>query len=359
MKKNLRQSGLKKIKHEHKKAFSLAEVLIASFIFVMVGLIGVTVFVNVLKIQRRINLENTMYEDARFLMERISREIRRNTVDYEEYYNKLVEQKNYGEKYGCYGSRFYNPGSDNAYGALCTPAGDPNCVVDKTSLDSNSGQNPFAGNSYVDKDPDAASAFCDKNLGSNLDPFCGNANQAAYQLQDQLYLIDGKGEKKTLFATKNILVDNQNVNSVGLLELEGEDNDHDGIVEQWKNCNSGSNAYCCAKNFICTGNLEASLHSANSAQNYLGFVPISPSRTTVTKLKFIIAPLEDPRKAFAESTPDIQQQPHVTVLLTVQPSALVLQNYSGEIPSITLQTTITSRVYNEVKSFWGQNVCGN
>ena len=345
--------------YKKKSGFSLAEVLIASFLFVAVGLIAINVFVNVMKIQRRVSLENAIYEDARFLMERIAREVRRNTIDYEEYYNKQVEQKDFGEHYGCYASRFYNPGDPADFGVTCSNGvqpSNPACIVDKTSLDINTGQNPFAGNILSHKDAIAASAFCDKNFNNPIDPNCGDANQIPHQLQDQLYLIDSRGEEKTIFALKKNNIDGNGTLMLSMLQLKGEDTNNDNIMEKWKNCSNG-NTYCCADGFSCTAKLESTLSANTIAELYNGFVPISPSRSQVTSLKFLIAPLEDPRKAFGENTPDIQQQPHVTIVLTLEPSGLALQNYSGDIPSITLQTTITSRVYNEVKSFFGENIC--
>ena len=143
---------------------------------------------------------------------------------------------------------------------------------------------------------------------------------------------------------------------LSMLRLKGEDGNNDGIVEKWTDC-ANNNDYCCGEGFSCNTALENTLAASTMAELYNGFVPISPSRSNISSLKFLIAPLEDPRKAFAETTPDIQQQPHVTILLTIEPSVLALQNFSGDIPSITLQTTITSRVYNEVKSFWGEEIC--
>lgn len=73
-----------------------------------------------------------------------------------------------------------------------------------------------------------------------------------------------------------------------------------------------------------------------------------------------MAPLEDPRKAFAETDAalQIQQQAHVTIILTVQPSRNALTAYEGQTPKVTLQTTVTSRVYNEVKSYYNKVVVG-
>ena len=350
---------------ESKRAFTLVEVILASSIFAVVGLIAVTVFVNVIRIQQRVNLENAIYEDARFMMERIAREIRRDTVDYEEYYNKLVEQQPYGTEYGCYGTRFYNPGSENPpnFGAFCndeiTPA-NPSCVIDKSTLDINTGENPYEGNKFnVPLNPKSADAFCDVSYAAASS--CGDANEG---LQHELYLIDSKGAQKTIFALKNISGTSDRV--LAMLRLDGEDYDKDGIIEKWTQCSK--NFFCCASGFNCPNSLaqvmpsgpEGPLEStrvSNGTDNYIGFVPISPSRTNIESVSFYIAPLEDPRKAFAEDSPDIQQQPHVTVILTVKPAQSVLKNYNGVVPTITLQTTITSRIYNEVKSYYGKGVC--
>ncbi len=356
--------------------FTLVEIILASSIFAVVGLIAITVFVNVIRIQQRVNLENAIYEDARFMMERIAREIRRNTVDYEEYYNKLVENQPYGHNFGCYASRFYHPGSagfgvgTGDFGALCndgTPA-TPNCVIDKTTLDINTGTNPFEGNIFhVPFDPNQADAFCDQQFGGSVSS-CGNLSES---LQPELYLIDSRGTEKTIFALKNI-TSNPSDFVLAMLRLDGEDNDKDGIRESWTRSTCVNRTYCCAPGFSCPANpldaftasgnigpLEVSQTYQNGTLTYVGFVPISPSRTSIKSLRFLIAPLEDPRKAFGEDSGNIQQQPHVTVVMTVEPASSALKNYQGARPSITLQTTITSRVFNEVKSFSGAGICSS
>ena len=91
-----------------------------------------------------------------------------------------------------------------------------------------------------------------------------------------------------------------------------------------------------------------------------GLVPITPLRTHISSLKFYLAPLEDPRKAFAESDPAhaILQQPHVTIVMTVQPAASELGKFIGEDPpTLTLQSTVSSRTYREIKSYTGKNEC--
>ena len=219
------------------RGFTLAEVLIAATIFTIVSLVGVTVFVNVIRIQHRVFLENAIYEDARVMMERISREIRSNTVDYEEYYSKAstydiafdplpsldlngMKENPYGTMYGCYAKRFYNPGAggpeQGGFGAYCnsyppstaqTPDNTPGCIVNKTTLDINTGQNPYAGYSTLSNgNPDVANAFCDQNQSSGMDANCKDSSPN-HNEQNELYLINAKGTEKTILARKEITSD--------------------------------------------------------------------------------------------------------------------------------------------------------
>lgn len=370
-------------------AFTLAEVLIAASIFTIVSLIGVNVFINVIRIQRRVSLENAIYEDARVMMERIAREVRENTVDYEEYYNKAsdfdisfsalpglnlygIDQNPYGNRYGCYSKRFYNPGTDGPeqgkFGAYCnngtsTPESSPGCIVNKTTLDINTGQNPYAGyhTGLPSSLPDVANAMCDQNqiTDADADTNCSDASPN-HNEQAELYLINAKGNEKTILARKEI-VSSGAEHALALLRLSGQDQDKDGVVEVWRDCDVGSapgNSFCCSIGFSCsdpfaTSTLEGTLKYNSNL--YKGFVPISPTRTDVVALKFFVAPLEDPRKGFSETDPalGVQQQPHVTIVLTVKPAQSTLSGFtSGEVPVVTLQSTVTSRVYNEVRSYY-------
>ena len=343
------------------RGFTLIEVLIAASIFTTVSLISLNIFVNVIRTQRRVSLDNAMYEDARVMMERIAREVRSNTIDYEEYYNKATLKTNpYGNRYGCYAKRFYNPGGDGLeggkFGALCAefpfdPVENPDCVIDKTTLDINTGQNPFTGFiPDVNGDSKNANAFCDFTFGDEKCAADKNRN-----VQDQLYLINAKGKEKTILALKNTSNDVHPEHALALLRLSGQDKDQDGVVEVWKGC-VNTNELCCSTGFDCNLGMEKLEDTLNykADEFYKGFVPISPRRTDVVSVKFLIAPLEDPRKAFAETDAalQIQQQPHVTILLTVRPSKEAMAGFGGAVSQLTLQTTITSRVYNEVKSYY-------
>lgn len=369
------------INHSQKKhGFTLIEVVIASTIFTIVGVIGVTVFVNIIRIQRRITLENAIYEDGRFMMERLVREIRENTVDYEEYYRDDMTRNNvggqptpsFGQKYGCYASRFFNPGTtdgdaqNDSLGTKCNDAlntpieNSPGCAINKNTIDKNTGVNPYLGNVGNHNSHDA-NASCDNfnNGDGNCIPPAGSINPA--YVHDKLFLIDGKGAVKTFFALKkNPNNSPQNESSLAILKLVGKDENTDGIVETWVK----NGQPLCSDKFDCVfplgSGLASTLSSGAPADLYKGFVPISPLRTEIVDLKFYVSPIEDPRKAFNESDPAdaILQQPHVTVVMNLKPSRTESKNFAGDPPVVTLQTTVSSRVYNEVKSFLGKD-CGS
>jgi len=345
-----------------KKGFTLIEVLMAVSIFSAIGLIAVNIFVNITRLQSRVSLENAIYEDSRFLMERISREVRNNAIDYEEYFNKSANIgaasacKQYGDMYGFYAAQFYHPGvgdassltiKPGAYGAFCndkTPYQGQNCTLYKPSLDNNLGK-------YLDPNTSVgttSNAFCPQiNFGLTCDPTKPN------NLQDSLYLISADGKKKEVFAKKQI---NANPDyAFAEIKLKGEDSNNDGISEKWRQC--GTKKFCCDSGFSCEtvpalSSLESSLVTGGTIGIYDGFVPISPLRTNIKSIKFLINPNQDPYKDFAEPAKVIQ--PTVTIFLTVAPSASELNKYPiGYAPEISLQTTVTTRVQTEVKSYLG------
>ena len=342
---NMRQY-LAKIRN--KKGFTLVEVIIASSIFSIVSLIGVTVFINVTRIQKKLELENAIYEDGRFMMERMAREIRKNTIDYEEYYHQsaLNDGGDYGKLNGCYAQQFYSPGNNlsSPYQAKCTNTDsnevlllptDPNCVIDKKSLPINTGANPYQG-----------------STGLPTNTSLAKTDQSA------LYLIDYQGTQKTIFAEKALLdTDGSQINGLGLLKLNGSDPKNYGVNTDWA-CADGFD--CKDANNQTISNLFTTLQANVNGldMTYKGFLPINPLRIKIDSLHFYVSPIEDPRKAFNETDGNIQQQPHVTVVMTLEPAPSQMVNFSGDPPKITIQQTISSRVYNEVKSFHS-NLVGN
>jgi len=347
-----------------KKGFTLVEVLIATTIFTMVGIMGVTIFVDVMRVQRRITLENAVYEDGRFMMERIAREIRQNTIDYEEYYREANKAtKRHGQEFGCYAQQFME--LNGQFGTLCNgglPAKtNPGCIIDKNTQDINTGQNPAT--SQANNDPTKGNARCSaERTWPENECQTTHANYNDFFEADQLYLINARGTEKTYLGRKKV-GSAPDEYSVAMLILEGEDTDSDGIRDKWYAPGLGTyyQNYC-AEGYVCPvslDNLDGNLDGVDGEPLYNGFVPLTPLRTNITSLTFYISPLEDPRKAFSETDPAhaIQQQPHITVVMTLEPAASQLSNFAGTPPSITLQTTVSSRVYNEVESYLGEDAC--
>ncbi len=79
------------------------------------------------------------------------------------------------------------------------------------------------------------------------------------------------------------------------------------------------------------------------------FMAFTPSAINVQDFYVIITPMEDPYRAFAEE--DVQVQPQVTLIMTVTLSEDYSGNLLGEVPSLTLQRTISTGVYGEVISY--------
>lgn len=404
-----------------KKGFTLMELLVAGSIFSIISLVAMTIFINVVRTNRRINLENHIYTESHILMEKIVREIRQGTIDYEEYQSRQVLlAADYGENYGEYAKKFYHPGyKDNAnnidtdgngvgFGLVCADEPgtryDPKCTATDTtclstcspylpSQDFNTGKNPYEGSSTTSDD---ATALCDNTFNEPLTNVDASPNRncnvkldedgdittedgtnpsepadfEALHFQKELYLINSNGDQKTILTREvrstgkdSSLGTSDDEYALSIVRLNGEDKDQDDIRETWT----------CTEEFNCTKNTGEKPEPLDltdllshacvtpscppeiiSGEN---FIPLTPSSINVTSVKFLIAPLEDPHKAYAEddATGDyILMQPYITIVLTIKPAykeAYKLYGTYDLFPEITLQTTVSSRVYSEVKSF--------
>lgn len=294
-----------------KKGFTILEMLIAVAIFGIVSMLGVTVFVDITRAQRKISLENNLIEDSRFIMEQIVKDVMNNSIDYEEYFNQKAGE-DYGKRFGAYAETFYDFGSDEM-GTNCTPKETGPLLPSPCFVNANT---------------------IDRNLGSSQE---GAESALNAQTQGELYLISPDAKRKTFYRLlpKNIQPDTEKW--LAIYKMEGSDLDGNGVYDSYTN----------AENFK-PGPADPTKKIIDNPEDY--FEKISPSRVNIRDVKFIITPLEDPRKAFAE--PDQQIQPRITIVLTVEPSKVALGGTTPPvIPQIILQTSISSRIFSEVKSF--------
>lgn len=310
--------------------FTLMELLVVITIFSIVLITSTLLYSRYTSADRRLKLENELYEETRFTLERIVKEFREGTIDYEEYWNMVANKpnpntttcslyingnttyvENYGNKYG------------NCYGMYAKQFYDNNKV--------NTGQNPNNATNTTEQD--------NRNAVST--------NGTNNYLQTELYIIDSTGTKKKLLRLQN--------NTLQFLQLNGYDLGYGNGATKTATANDGKiDTWVCAKDFTCGTGVNLGISNGTETGKKLankndGWVDYSPPTIQITDLKFYIAPLEDPRKAFNENSATIQMQPHVTIILTAELSDDKFNGVPGEKPKLTLQTTVSARAFNEVK----------
>ena len=360
------------------RGVTLVEVLIASSLFAIAVVVAGDILVSDVQLEKKTSIQNTLASEMRIILQQISSEIQNGTIDYDEYYSVCVLQNNcksgvstsafYGFYNGVYGSRFYDPGRslDGAatnnpedLGAECsfpTPQNGKECeVVYNLSVDLNKGQNPFTG------DPNDANAFCDKKNGNR--GVCNQITGGSVNV-DKLFILDKTGTRKTMIAKKLIrnVEGGESDYALGKVVMNGKDYDQNGVMDIFS-CADGYKCYnessIIAKlspfkmivkdaDFVTPWSTDLTSAFEGSA-NSSTFVPITPLFATVKDVQFIIHPLEDPYKAYAEA--DMKGQPSVTIVITMGLASPAAKNYPGAFPDITLQTTVAAGVTTRIDSY--------
>jgi len=331
-------------------AFSIVEMMITLTIFSIVSAIAMSVLYNANRSAKAVQTQVFLYTESQAIMDQVARVIERNTIDYETYYLIEVQgQPGWGNNdYGYYGQAFINPGSGGpdsdgpystitGYGTYCAGTTDTfpdsGCSLpDYTSGDLDTGQLPFGP---AVGSPENYNAFCEDSTD------CG---EFEHHVADYLALINTDGDERILFG-KEAFDTGSSDHYISKVEMIGSDTDGDGIEDSWE-CNS---------RYTCNGtdaphhqdlDQETSFEASNGQED---FMPISPSSLSISELYFILTPIEDPYRAFAET--DVQSQAQVTIVMTVTLSDEFGASVIGDIPEITIQRTVSSGVYSEVVSY--------
>lgn len=328
------------------KGFTILELMISLVILTMLALFGGRLYLNYTNVARDLKAANLVYEEARFLMERIVREVRQNAIDYEQYFNQNVmipyneitygESGSYGDNYCSYSSFFY----DN--------------------------NNESIGTRNIDQEFEYKTA-------SEIDD-----TNAVNPVENELYLINISGDRRTMLTRVQKDVAGVDIGKVAMLKMVGkdfgddningrdsyngellpshadckpDDRESDGLIDTWY----------CDPDYPCTTDELIFNLSQDLCEGYThlivnnpvdpdhSFVDISPNAINIVDLKFMIAPEDDPWKAYNMN--DVQIQPHITIQLTAEAnSKLVDTSTDSNIPSITLTSTITTRNYDEINS---------
>ncbi|MBN2096153.1 prepilin-type N-terminal cleavage/methylation domain-containing protein [Candidatus Peregrinibacteria bacterium] len=314
----------------NQKGFTIAELLVSTFILGVLIATATGIYTNFFNSYRNIKAANIVYEEARFVMERIVKEVRNGSVDYEEYYNQAANffgtgiNETYGQNYCQYSRQFYSAGPDGKYGTY----------------------------------DDESTGIRNEDTPAPLES----------PIQEKLYLIDPTGTHRTYL--RRIETTDELGNTIGkiaLLKLVGKDYgiDHlsdgenslrcgrdqgekDGLVDTWV-CDEG---FECDR--ITPGDLPPSCifgyteiirDDPDDLENS-SYMDITPASLDVVDLKFFITPSDDPRKAYADA--DVQIQPHVTIKMIIRASPRIASQIRGSTPDIVLESTVSSRTQTEI-----------
>lgn len=370
--------------------FTLLEVLIAASIFSIIGMLATSIFINLSQNKQKITARNLVYDDAQFILDRLTREISSNTIDYEEYYNQLIIGGKPGMNFGRYASQFYyNIDPSNS----TSPCDDLKKQNNKKSC-VNTGENPRNGNF-----PDSANAF----YTSGVDPVA-TANAIYCQgfqpyfsatkfhaCVRQLFLINGDGNRKVLIASEDVdwgdgksashVLSQTSLKSFEVPNSNGTTTTipHIFTCEFGPLCTDGASILYSQMmnlpNSVPAKDIDVKLPTNRDLEELTAepvtgtvtseqlpiarayaknFIPFTPSRVNIKDIKFYISPVEDPHKGFAEAnenngTVTNIHQPTVTIVLTVEPVSNV--RYNTNYPLLTVQTTVTPGLFAEIPSY--------
>lgn len=333
----------KYLQHRGVKGFTLIELMVSLVILSMLSLFGGRIYLNYTNASRDLKATNLINEEARFLMERIVKEIRQNSIDYEEYFNHNVVIPSgvaggYGGNYCAYSAFFYDDNGESI--------GTRNFTQEFTTY----------------------AAISDTS--------------AIHQIEHELYLINISGNTRTFIKRIVRDVNGDDIGKISMVKMIGKDFGEDGINSQDStngllpghniSCDSDAlqdyrerdgkiDTWHCDPDYPCKEDedITSVLDSACDGYTHLvvddptsddySFIDISPNAINIIDLKFMIAPADDPWKAY--NMKEIQMQPHITIQMTAEANPKLLDTTNKDRPpSITLTTTITSRNYDEINS---------
>ena len=313
--------------HAYRQAgFTLIEALVAGSVFVIVmGMVGGILF-NAFSTDRKATVSKNLYEETRIALERVAKEVRKGTIDYEEYwswYRQPGGSTGYGKNYGYYGLQFYRLAD--------FPTQTPSTPGTRSRSDDNTGLS--AGLSAIGNAKDSGYGRC----AASLIPSVPTGTDPNNFEQCELYIISADGKEKTIFRVSKDMTVTPNEYRLTMLKLTGYDYGADHVA---------------ARDAADATDGDGQIDTFVSEGDYAGdkFLSIQPDTINIKRLSFFVAPLDDPRKAFANFSNDVQIQPHVTIVISAEPSKKQQSALRGSIPQVTLQTTITGRAQNEVKS---------
>lgn len=331
-------------------AFTIMEMMISLSLFAVVASSSVLIMNNVLKSTKKVGAQVYLYNEAQAIMDQLSVAVSKNAIDYEAYYaREVLDEMGWNTlDYGYYGQTFVDPGTDGPgttwhdgsitadYGTYCAdgssvyPDDCPDEIPDTGQLDLDVGVHTY----------DASTSAAEAYKNAVCESSSASCESLEYYIVDELLLVSGPGDERVVFVKELNGDENYAISKVVLL---GTDSDGDGIEDLWE----------CSADYSCMTGSSDEIPAAidlNNGYDNINFRYISPSDIDIEEFYVYLAPIEDPFRAFGEEAEKVQIQPYVTIVLT----ATLSEDYGdvlGEVPSITLQRTVSTGVYSEVTSY--------
>jgi len=270
-----------------KKGFTLIETLITMVLLGMFSIFIVNFFINTSNFQNRISVNKELTDEMRDIIEKVVREVRKGMIDYKGYY-------------------IYFHNDDNF---------DPNRVV------------LF----YDDKLP-----MFFPNGEPNPETFLAGDDPSTNKV-DELMILAYDGNSRVKFRNGvdgRGYITREKYMTVGTCALEI---DGTAIYPNNNSWDTGVGDPCWVTD---------SDFPITAIENY-GWQPFSSEKIEIETFSFFISPNMDPWKVYKND--NIQLQPHVTILLTAKMRDEYFKGVTGKNKSITIQTTISSRLYDSVE----------
>ncbi|HBB02627.1 MAG: hypothetical protein US89_C0005G0040 [Candidatus Peregrinibacteria bacterium GW2011_GWF2_38_29] len=279
---------------KNKKGFTLIEMIIA------IGLVGIVsgltaqALADIMRTNKYISMNQAVTEDAQLVMNLLATEVQNNAVDYEGYYE------------------------GNLHGSVGLVYGE------------------YAG------------MFEHGDIGGTTALGYGDGATTAYY-ENKLALISPDGFTKKVYGTELNTGESSGCDTVtgceyvlSNVQVLGCDSEpKDGIPDRFRRESETCDS-------INTLTYSGGDWSDPGYPHGGDFYPVSSSRTNITDLRFYITPWNDPYKAYAME--EYVYQPSVTIVMTIKPSKIYFGSAADNFAGVTIQTTATPRLMNEVKS---------
>lgn len=320
-----------------KKGFTLIELIVASTIATVVLIVSFALIGNIYFARKQIRIAQNFYTESRFLLDKIVKISRENTIDYDKYFERVGPNENPFNPNNC-GSSF-----DPSQGG---PANEGyNVRTNTEGTRKNLGyQNIF----YWE-----VSDGVYRNLGGvDISGDIDKCAQAFHGELPELYLINEERNVRTTIRLDDdnagTLVDERIQTSVEL----GADTDSDGIADYWRpyyKWEEVSTVFTCMiydTATSVTGGRVALMQDEEICSQAHEFQDISPERLSIASFSFTPYPDREPVLNFRNEK--AQVHPNIFLFMKVD-----LKNHQDfgftTVPTITMQTTTSSRVFKNTR----------